>query len=96
MPEQQPENLIDQFWKVVEQLLLPNWSNLILLLPWVLIGLVVLWLLFTSFQWRRAGPINRSRVPQRRRGGAPPAGIHMTTSGGFSLAGPVAAGFVGG
>jgi len=94
MPEQQPENLIDQFWKVVEQLLLPNWSNLILLLPWVLIGLVVLWLLFTSFQWRRAGPINRSRVPQRRRGGAPPAGIHMPGPSRWPFVVPIGAAFV--
>ncbi len=74
MPEQQPENIIDQFFTFLQQLLLPNWSDLILLLPWVLMGLVLLWLLFTAFQWRGASKINRSRVPPRLAGGAPPAG----------------------
>jgi plastocyanin len=77
MPEEQPENIIDQFWHVVQQLLLPNWSDLILLLPWVLMGLVLLWLVFTAFQWRSAAKINRSRVPPRLAGGSPPAGIHL-------------------
>jgi plastocyanin len=78
MPEEQPpENIIDQFWHVVQQLLLPNWSDLILLLPWVLMALVLLWLAFTVFQWRGAAKINRSRVPARLSGGSPPAGIHL-------------------
>src|SRR6478609_4308532 len=78
MPEEQPpENIIDQFWHVVQQLLLPNWSDLILLLPWVLMVLVLLWLAFTAFQWRGAAKVNRSRVPPRLSGGAPPAGIHL-------------------
>jgi plastocyanin len=77
MPEEEPQNIIDQFWRLVEQLLLPNWSDLILLLPWVLIALVLVWLAFTALQWRRAAAPNRSRVPARLRGGAPPPGIHM-------------------
>ncbi len=77
MPEEEPQNIIDQFWQLVQQLLLPNWSDLIRLLPWVLIALVIGWLLFTALQWRRAAAPNRSRVPARLRGGAPPPGIHM-------------------
>ena len=41
MPEQQPENIIDQFFKFLQQLLLPNWSDLILLLAMF----VLLWVL---------------------------------------------------
>src|SRR6187399_2897826 len=77
MPEEEPQNIVDQFWALVQQLLLPNWSDLIKLLPWVLIALVIVWLFFTAFQWRRAAAPNRSRVPARLRGGAPPPGIHM-------------------
>ncbi len=77
MPEEEPQNIIDQLFQLLSQLLLPNWSDLILLLPWVLIALVIVWLLFTAWQWRRAGDINRSRVPPPLRGGAPPPGVHM-------------------
>jgi plastocyanin len=75
--EDESQNIVDQLFQLLSQLLLPNWSDLIRLLPWVLIALVVVWLLFTAWQWRRAADINRSRVPARLRGGAPPAGIHL-------------------
>ena len=77
MPEEEPQNIIDQLFQLLQQLLLPNWSDLIKLLPWVLIALIIGWLLFTALQWRRAADINRSRVPPRLRGGAPPPGVHM-------------------
>jgi plastocyanin len=77
MPEEPQETIIDQLFHILEQLVLPNWSDLIALLPWVLIALVVLYLAHTALQWRRASEINRPRVPPRRRGGAPPPGIHM-------------------
>ena len=73
--EPQP-NPIDMLFDLLEQLILPNWSNLILLLPWVLVGLVGLWLLWTALQWRRAGSRNRSRVP-RPMPGSPPPGVHL-------------------
>jgi plastocyanin len=62
---------------LLEQLLLPNWTDLIALLPWVLIALVVGYLAHTAWQWRKAGERNRSRVPRRLAGGAPPPGVHM-------------------
>jgi plastocyanin len=73
--EQQP-TIIDMLFDLLEQLILPNWSDLILLLPWVLVGLVGLWLLWTALQWRRAGSRNRSRVP-RPVPGSPPPGVHL-------------------
>jgi plastocyanin len=70
------ESIIDMLFRLLEQLLIPNWSDLIALLPWVLIVLVAAWLVFTVLQWQRAGARNRSRVP-RRAAGAPPPGVHM-------------------
>jgi len=75
-PEQQ-ESIIDLLFNLLEQLLLPNWSDLIALLPWVLIGLIVLFVAHTAWQWRRAGAINRPRVPPPLAGGAPPPGVHL-------------------
>jgi plastocyanin len=77
MPEEEPQNIIDQLFQLLQQLLLPDWSDLIRLLPWVLIAAVLGWLVFTAIQWRRAAAPNRSRVPARLRGGAPPPGVHM-------------------
>jgi hypothetical protein len=78
MPETEPQQtIIDQLFHLLEQLIIPNWSDLFALLPWVLIALVLLYLVHTALQWRRAGAINRSRVPPRLRGGAPPPGVHM-------------------
>ena len=70
------ESIIDMFFRLLEQLLIPNWSDLIALLPWVLIVIVAIWLVFTALQWQRAGARNRPRVPLRRTG-APPPGVHM-------------------
>lgn len=70
------ESIIDMLFDLLGQLLIPNWTNLIALLPWVLIVLVAVWLVFTTLQWQRAGARNRSRVP-RPVSGAPPVGVHM-------------------
>ena len=35
------QSIIDMLFELLGQLLIPNWSNLILLLPWVLVVLVV-------------------------------------------------------
>ena len=78
MEAEQPQpSILDMFFNMLEQLLLPDWSDLIRLLPWVIGALVVGWLVFTAVQWRRAGARNRSRVPRPLNGGAPPAGVHL-------------------
>ena len=77
MPETESENIVDQFFHLLQQLLLPNWSDLIRLLPWVLFVLVLLYVAHTWWQWRRASAINRPRVPPRLRAGAPPPGVHL-------------------
>ncbi len=77
--EQEPaqETLIDQLFGMLEQLILPNWSDLIRWLPWVLIGALLLFLLLTAWEWRRTWARTASRVPRQLAGGAPPPGIHL-------------------
>jgi plastocyanin len=70
------QSIIDMLFQLLQQLLIPNWSDLIALLPWVLVVLVAFWLVFTALQWRSAGARNRSRVP-RASAGAPPPGVHL-------------------
>jgi plastocyanin len=78
MPEEQEqETIIDQLFNLLEQLLIPNWSDLFKLLPWVLVGLVLLFVVHTARQWRRASERTRPRVPRPLAGGAPPPGVHM-------------------
>jgi plastocyanin len=77
--EQQPEQegIIDQLFGMLEQLILPNWGDLIRWVPWVLVLVLVLFLAFTAWEWRRTLGRNRSRVPRPLPGGAPPPGVHM-------------------
>jgi plastocyanin len=74
---QQEGGIIDQLFGLLEQLILPNWPDLILWLPWVLMLIVAGWLLFTALQWRKASERTRPRVPRPLAGGAPPPGVHM-------------------
>ena len=77
--EQEPEQetLIDQLFGMLEQLLLPNWGDLIAWLPWVLIGALLMFLVLTAWEWRRTMARTRSRVPRPLAGGAPPPGVHL-------------------
>ena len=63
-------DLINQFFQFLQQLILPNWSDLIALLPWVLVALVILSLLGFACAWRRDGgtqPIARPEAAAGRR-----------------------------
>jgi plastocyanin len=75
--QSEPQGIIDQLFGLLEQLLLPNWGDLIALLPWVLVAIVLLFLAMTAWEWRRTLSRNRSRVPRPLAGGAPPPGVHM-------------------
>jgi len=70
------DNIVDQFFNFLEQVILPNWPDLIALLPWVLIVVIFFGFVYLAWQWRRAGARNRSRVP-RPVSGRVPAGVHM-------------------
>jgi plastocyanin len=87
------ESIIDMLFRLLEQLLIPNWSDLIALLPWVLIVLVAVWLVFTVLQWQRAGTRNRTRVP-RKVAGAPPPGVHMPGPSRWPFVVPIGAALV--
>ena len=45
------ESVIDMLLRLLEQLVIPNWSDLFALLPWVLIVLVAAWLVFTALHF---------------------------------------------
>ena len=66
--------IIDQLFHILEQLILPNWSDLIALVPWVFVALVLVFLVALVRSWRKAGARTRSRVPRPLAGGAPPPG----------------------
>lgn len=76
MPEEQ-NDLFQQLWDFLEQILMPAWGDLIALIPLLFIGLVVLFFVGMALAWRRAGARNRSRVPRARASGSPPPGVHM-------------------
>jgi hypothetical protein len=75
--ENEQVTIVDQLLDLVEQLIIPPWSDLIGWLPIVLLVLVGIWLAFTARQWRRAGARNRPRVPRALPAGAPPPGVHL-------------------
>ncbi|MDL2334732.1 MAG: cupredoxin domain-containing protein [Chloroflexota bacterium] len=87
------QSIIDMLFQLLQQLLIPNWTDLIALLPWVLIVLVAFWLVFTVLQWQRAGARNRSRVP-RRAPGSPPPGVHMPGPSRWPFVVPIGAAFL--
>jgi hypothetical protein len=76
MPEEQPD-LFEQLWDFLAQILMPDWADLIALIPLLFIGLVLLFLGGMLLTWRRAGQRNRSRVPRPIHSGSPPPGVHM-------------------
>ena len=85
-------DLIGQFFQFLQQLILPNWPDLIALLPWVIdrdrrrCGLF--WL---ALAWMRRRCRNRSRVPKPLAGGAPPPGVHMPGPSRWPFVAPIGA-----
>ncbi len=88
-----PENptLLDQLFHVLEQLLIPNWTDLISLIPWIFVFVVVAYLLFTAMQWRRAAAYNRPRLPRRLAAGSPPPGVHVSAPSRWPFVMPIGA-----
>jgi plastocyanin len=84
-------DLIGQFFQFLEQLILPNWPDLIALLPWVLVAIVVAGLLWLALAWTRTSGRNRSRVPKPLPGGAPPPGVHMPGPSRWPFVAPIGA-----
>src|SRR5438105_5398470 len=72
----QGPTIIDQFFQLLQQIILPNWSDLILLVPWTLFVLIVLSLLYLLVLYRRAAAVNKPRIAPRLPG-MPPPGTHL-------------------
>src|SRR5438874_3160556 len=72
----QGPTIIDQLFQLLQQIILPNWSDLILLVPWTLFALIVLSAFYLVVLWRRTGAVNRSRII-RPVPGMPPPGTHL-------------------
>ncbi len=77
LADQQGQTIVDLFFNLLSQLILPNWPDLIALVPWALVALILVFAAWVAWQWRRAAGRNASRVPRPLAGGAAPAGIHM-------------------
>lgn len=71
------QDIVDQIYSFLQQVILPNWPDLIALMPWVLVAIIIVSLVGLAWAWWRSGRRNRSRVPRPLAGGAPPAGVHL-------------------
>jgi plastocyanin len=83
-------DLIDQLFQFLQQLILPNWPDLIGLLPWVLVALVLVSLLGFVYYWAKSGSRNRSRVPKPVKG-SPPEGVHLPGPSRWPFVAPIGA-----
>ena len=84
-------DLINAFFQFLQQLILPNWPDLIALLPWVLVAIVILGLAGMAWAWRRTSARTRSRVPKPLNGGAPPPGVHLPGPSRWPFVAPIGA-----
>jgi len=74
--EESAPDLFEQLLALLAAIIMPVWNDLIQLIPLVLVGLVVAYLLYTLWQWRRNGVRNKPRLIPRYAGSAPP-GVHL-------------------
>jgi hypothetical protein len=74
--EESAPDLFEQLLALLAAIVMPVWNDLIQLIPLVLVVGVVVYLLFTLWQWRSNGARNKPRLIPRYAGGAPP-GVHM-------------------
>ena len=75
--ETESQGIVEQLLELIEQIVMPNWPDLINLLPLVLFVLVAGYLLYLGYvAWRTAGR-TRPRVAPPRAGGEPPPGVHL-------------------
>ena len=77
MEDDRQPTIVDQFFELLEQVILPDWNDLVRLVPLLLIVAVVLFLAFNAWQWRRAAERTRPRVIRPLVAGAPPPGVHL-------------------
>src|SRR4051794_23585038 len=83
-------DLINQLFQVLQQLILPNWPDLIGLLPWVLVAIVIVSLFGFVYYWVKSASRNRSRVPKPVKG-SPPPGVHLPGPSRWPFVAPIGA-----
>lgn len=66
--------LWNRFLDFISQFVLPDWGELVGLIPLGLFGIVVLWLVITAWRFATVGPTRRGR---RRVTPLPPPGVHL-------------------
>ena len=93
--EGQGPDLWSQILAFLQQIVVPDWSGLVALLPLGVLALVVLVLALNAYRWWSAAAINRSRVPARITAGAPPPGVHLPGPSRWPLLVPIGATFLG-
>jgi len=84
-------DVINQFFQMLQQVILPNWPDLIPLLPWVLVAFVIVALAGLAWVWVGTMGRNRSRVPKPLAGGAPPPGVHLPGPSRWPFVAPIGA-----
>jgi hypothetical protein len=77
METESTPTIVDQIFELLEQVILPDWNDVIRLVPLLLLLGVVVFLIFNAWQWRRAAERTRPRVARPLAAGAPPPGIHL-------------------
>lgn len=73
--ETQPD-LFQQLLALLQAIVMPVWNDLIALIPTLLVVMLVIYLIFTLWQWRRNSARNKPRLIPRY-AGAPPPGVHL-------------------
>jgi plastocyanin len=94
-PGQASPDLWTQFLDWLSRIITPNWTDVINWIPLGLLALLVL-VIFVVIPatWLRYAAVNRSRVPRRTTGGAPPAGVHMPGASPWPFVVPIGAALV--
>lgn len=82
-------DLFQQLLALLAAIIMPVWNDLIQLIPEVLIGLLIVYFLFTMWQWRSNSARNKPRLIPRYAGSAPP-GVHMPGPSRWVALAPVA------
>lgn len=92
MPEEQPD-LFEQLLAFLQALVMPDWDDLIKLIPFVLLAVLFAFLIFMAWRWRGASARNQPRLLPRH-AGTPPPGVHVSAPSRWPFVVPIGATFV--
>ena len=97
MPEGQAEGQTDlwtQFLDFISRFVIPDWAELVQLIPLGLLAIAFLGLGLTAYRWWAAAGINRSRVARPIPAAQPPPGVHLPGPSLWPFVVPIAATFL--